>query len=141
MQAASSSRIIHDQSASALAIRRLSGATASIRPCSCCIHLQQQQQQPRFQQRQRCSSSQSQLRERKPGVNSRGHLVIRASGAAGGMGGHGGGKGAPVSVMLTAGLAGCKALASSHLARGLAWCDRVVGGCRLTHCPRKSCWV
>lgn len=106
MQAASSSRAVAPDafSASGLALRRLTGITASARPCSCCWHLQQQQQQPIAQttpvlQRQ-SSRPQPGLQPQNPGPISRRKLVIRASGAAGGLGGHGGGRGEPVSLQL-----------------------------------------
>lgn len=108
MQAASTSRTVSPDafSASGLALRRLSGITASARPCSCCLHLQQQQQQPRAQQvsvlQQQVSRPQLGVIYRKVGAISRGRLMIRAAGAAGGLGGHGGGRGEPVSVSIRA---------------------------------------
>lgn len=105
MQAASSSRPVPDAlSASGLALRRLSGITASVRPCSCCLQLQQQQQQPRPQQLPVLQQQQQHHNSALNGATvtrhiqiSRRRLVIRASGAAGGLGGHRGGRGEPVS--------------------------------------------
>lgn len=106
MQASRAAAVHHPDafSASGLALRRLSGITASVRPCSCCSqYLLRQQQQ---QQQSRCHELQ-QLQPRSNGCtvspslgshsSGRRRLVITASGAAGGMGGHGGGRGEPVS--------------------------------------------
>jgi hypothetical protein len=49
---------------------------------------------------QQSSRLQPGLQLQKPGTISRRKLVIRASGAAGGLGGHGGGRGEPVSLQL-----------------------------------------
>lgn len=122
MQAASSSRPGPDAfSASVLAVRRLSGITASVRPCSCCHQLQQQQQQSRpqqlpvlQQQRQRHSPAAYGATVTQHIQISRRRLVIRAAGAAGGLGGHGGGRGEPVShgqllsAMLSRGIASAR---------------------------------
>lgn len=103
MAVASSSRpVAHFDAVSALALRRLSGTLASVRPCSCCWQQQQQQQRPtasqqlQLQQPSSITRLQPSPQTRGAGLISRRQRVISGAGAAGGLGGHGGGRGEPV---------------------------------------------